>query len=266
MLQWRIFALALVLPLVLAGCSRPTGDFGRAEPSVLHDRVMPAVGERIAEWDRREVVSDFNRTDREVALRDRAWSLVRAPHVRDWFGETLIEFERTRIVPEIDYAFDPRGYYDHLRKDAFVSSETRWNRAIADMRSDTGLIGPFWAEARRVREGDVLRLRALDERRGGTPPELADAYARIDENARVVDWVWRAMRLRVAAYRDTIDRMMVETPSQRRFEAELAWTGLRDAITRAEAGMPVAPRRVSGSAPPSRYTKSETITEKVPQK
>ena len=264
--QRRIVVLAFALPVVLAGCGRPTGDFGRAEPSVLHDRVMPAAGALVAEWDRREVVSDFNRTDREGTLRDRAWGLVRAPHVRDWFGETLVEFERTRIVPEIDYAFEPKGYYNHLRRDPFVSSETRWNRAIADMRADTASIGPFWSEARRVREDDALRLRALDERRGGAPSELSNAYARIDENARVVDWVWRAMRLRVAAYRDAIDRMMVETPSQRRYEAEIAWGELRDAITRAEAGMPVAPRRQAGSSTPSRYTKRETIQEKVPQK
>lgn len=262
----RIAALVLALPTLLAGCGRPTGDFGRAEPSFLHDRVMPAAGDLVAEWDRREVVSDFNRTDREGTLRDRAWSLVRAPHVRDWFGETLVEFERTRIVPPIDWAFEPKGYYNHLRRDPFVSSETRWNRVVADMRSDTGLIGPFWSEARRVREDDALRLRALDERRGGAPSELSNAYARIDENARVVDWVWRAMRLRVAAYRDAIDRMMVETPSQRRYEAEIAWGELRDAITRAEAGMPPAPRSTAGGRSPSRYTRSETITEKVPQK
>jgi hypothetical protein len=264
--QRRIVVLALALPVLLAGCERPTGDFGRAAPSVLHDRIMPATGALVAEWDRREVVSGFNRTDREGALRDRAWALVRAPHVRDWFGETLVEFERTRIVPEIDYAFDPKGYYDYLRRDAFVSSETRWNRAIADMRADTALIGPFWSEARQVREDDAARLRTLDQRHGGTPAELSNAYARIDENGRVVDWVWRAMRLRVAAYRDTIDRMMVETPSQRRLEAELAWNELRTAITRAEAGMPAAPRRGSGAIPPSRYTKSESIEVKVPQK
>ena len=266
MIARRTLAPALLVTALLAGCGRPTGDFGRAEPSVLHDRLMPAAGELIAEWDRRETVSQFNRTDREVALRDRAWSLVRAPHARDWFGETLIELERTRIIPEIDYAFDPRGYYNFLRRDSFVSSETRWSRAIADMRADTGLIGPFWGEARRVRDDDALRLRALDQRRGGAAVELANAYARIDENARVVDWVWRAMRLRVAAYRDAIDRMMVETPSSRRPEAEQAWIDLRDAIGRAEAGMPPLPRRGSAEALRSRYTKSETIEEKVPQK
>lgn len=265
MLDRRIVALAL-LPLLVAGCERPTGDFGRAEPSLLHDGIMPAIGDKVAEWDRREVVSDFNRTDRENALRDRAWALVRAPHVRDWFGETLVELERTRIVPEIDWAFEPKGYYNHLRRDPFVSSETRWSRAIADMRADAGLIGPFWGEARRVREDDAMRLRALDQRHGGAPKELQNAYARIDENARVVDWVWRAMRLRVAAYRDAIDRMMVETPSARRAEAEIAWTELRRAVDRAEAGMPPLPRRGAGSALPSRYTKSETIVPEVPQK
>ena len=266
MIAWRILAPALVATVFLAGCERPTGDFGRAEPSVLHDRLMPATGELIARWDRREVVSDFNRTDREVALRDRAWALVRAPHSRDWFGATLVELERTRIIPEVDYAFDPKGYYNFLRRDAFVSSETRWSRAIADMRADAGLIDPFWGEARRVREDDALRLRALDQRHGSAPKELQNAYSRIDENARVADWVWRAMRLRVAAYRDAIDRMMVETPSSRRMEAEQAWMDLRDAIGRAEAGMPPLPRRGAGETRPSRYTKSESIDEKVPQK
>lgn len=262
----RLVALAVALPALLAGCGRPTGDFGRAEPSALHDTVMPALGEKVAEWDRREVVSGFNRTDREATLRDRAWSLVRAPHVRDWFGETLVELERTRIIPEVDYAFEPKGYYNHLRRDPFVSSETRWNRATADMRTDAALIGPFWTEARAVREDDAARLRALDRRGGGAPEELQNAYARIDENARVADWVWRAMRLRVAAYRDAIDRMMVETPSRRHVEAEAAWAELRAAIGRAEAGMPPLPRRGSGPGAPSRYTKGETIQEKVPQK
>lgn len=227
---------------------------------------MPATGKLVAEWDRREVVSDFNSTDREGALRDRAWALVSAPHVRDWFGATAVELERTRILPEIDYAFDPKGYYNYLRRDPFVSSETRWNRLVADMRTDTTLIGPFWGEARRVRDDDAQRLRALDQRRGGAPEELRNAYARIDENARVVDWVWRAMRLRVVAYRDAIDRMMVETPSQRRGEAEAAWIELRSAIGRAEAGMPATPRRGEGSAARSRYTKGETIKVDVPQK
>ena len=262
----RILTLLLVLPAVLAGCGRPTGDFGRAEPSALHDRVLPAAGEAIAEWDRREVVSEFNHTDREGVLRDRAWALVRAPHVRDWFGATLIEMQRTRVLPEIDHAFDPKGYYNHLRRDAFVSSETRWSKLIADMRVDTGLIGPFWGEARRVRDDDALRLRALDQRRAGSPKDLRDAYARIDENARVVDWVWRSMRLRVAAYRDAIDRMAVETPSERRYGAELAWNELRAAITEAEAGLPSPPRRTLGAGGRSRYANGAEIREVVPQK
>lgn len=261
-----VLALAVGLPGVLAGCGRPVGDFGRTEPSYLHDRLMPASGDAIAEWDRREVVSTFNRTDGEGTLRDRAWALIRAPHVRDWFGETLIELQRTRILPEIDHAFDPKGYYNYLRRDPYVSSETRWNRLIADMRTDTGLIGPFWAEAKRVRDADALRLHALDQRSGGAPEELQNAYARIDENARVVDWVWRSMRLRVTAYRDAIDRMMVETPSQRRAEAELAWTTLRSAITEAEAGLPNAPRRSFGPVQHSRYSNGASIRDVVPQK
>lgn len=262
-----LVVLTFAVPLVLAGCARPTGDFGRAEPSAVHDGLMPAIGEKIAEWDRNEVVSGFNRTDHEVALRDRAWALVRAPHVRDWFGDTLIELQRTRILPEVDHAFDPAGYYNFLRRDPFVSSDTRWNRLIADMRSDATLVGPFWVEAKRVREDDAARLRALDQRHGASPSDLQNAYARIDENARVGDWVWRAMRLRVAAYRDAIDRMSVETPSQRRYEAELAWTALRSAIGEAEAGLPPASRRAPvRPGERSRYATGAGMRDVVPQK
>ena len=36
-------ALALVA-LAVTACGRPTGDFGRAEPSFLHDTLLPAAG------------------------------------------------------------------------------------------------------------------------------------------------------------------------------------------------------------------------------
>ena len=64
--------LAAGLVLGLAACGRPTGDFERAEPSLLHDRVLPFGGDVVAAYGRREQVSSFRRTDREETLRDRA--------------------------------------------------------------------------------------------------------------------------------------------------------------------------------------------------
>ena len=55
-------------------------------------------------------------------------------------------------------------------------------------------------------------------------------------------------------------------PSQRRAEAERAWSELRDAITRAEAALPAVPRRNAAAARPSRYATGAGIHEDVPQK
>ncbi|MCE1235076.1 MAG: hypothetical protein LWW93_01845 [Hyphomicrobiales bacterium] len=260
-------AALLLLALLLAGCARETGDFGRAPRNALDDRAKPFAGDMIARHLRGELVSDFNRTDDENVLRDRSWSIVRAPHAEDWFGHLLVEGQRTRILPEIDSRFDPSGYYAYLRRDAFRSSEARWNRLFADMQADTELVGPFWGEARRVREGDRLRLSTLDGRRDVSAEELRDATARIDENARVVDWVWRALRFRLRAYRIAIDRMMVETPSDRLWEANQLWNAYRRAIEAAEADFPAGVRRgAPGGARPSRYSQGAGIQEVVPQK
>ncbi|NLH83263.1 MAG: hypothetical protein GX458_20855, partial [Phyllobacteriaceae bacterium] len=185
----RPILVAVLFGLALSGCGRETGDFGRARPNSIDDEIKPWLGGMIARHGRDELVSDFNRTDREGTLRDRAWAIVRAPHARDWYGHLLVEGERTRILPEIDSRFDPAGYYAYLRRDEFRSSEARWSRLMTDMRADTELVGPFWNEARRVRDDDRQRLSAVDGRSDVRAEELRDAYARIDENARVVDWV-----------------------------------------------------------------------------
>ena len=262
----RTAALVALAAVTLTACARDTGDFGRARPNALADRVVPAIGDVVARHGRDELVSDFNRTDREGTLRDRAWALVRAPHVADWFGHSLVELQRTRVLPEIDSRFDPAGYHNYLRRDSFRSSEARWNRLMLDIRADTELVGPFWDEARRVRADDALRLGAVDGRRDVAAEELRNAYARIDENARVVDWVWRAMRFRLAAYRMAIDRMQVETPTDRLWEVNQAWGTLRRAIETAEADFPTSPHTTRAAGSRSRYGLGAGIREVVPQK
>lgn len=251
----------------LAGCGRPTGDFGRAEPSVINDTLMPFAGGAIAKYGREEQVSGFNHTDREEAMRDTAWSLIMPPHVGDWITESVVELQRTRILPTMDSRFDPRAYYAFLRREQFRSSDTRWSRVISDMRTDAQLIGPFWQASRAVREDDRSRLQALDARRDLAPSELSDAYARIDENARVVDWVWRSMRLRLSAYHGAIDRLAVETPSDKRVDAMAALKDLQDAIAAAEkeGGLMAASRPVARGRS-SRYLDPNSVNQPVPQK
>jgi hypothetical protein len=264
----RAFLPLLALAVPLAACDRPTGDFGRAEPGILHDEWMPALGNTIADRGRGELVSDYNKTDHEKTLRDRAWSLVSPPNLNDWVGRTLVEYQRTRILPEMDGRFDDKAYYAILRSERYTSSETRWQRVIDDMRTDAQLVGPFWKEVRKVRADDDARMHTVDGRPDLTPGELHDAYARVEENARLTDWVWRAMRFRLKSYRICIDRMLIETPTERQWEINRTWGDLQTAIALAEQNThELRFARVADAGPrPSRYTSPNEINEPVPQK
>ncbi|MEO8882986.1 MAG: hypothetical protein ABI377_06180, partial [Devosia sp.] len=68
-------ATALGLVLLLGACVRPVGDFDRAEPSVINDEVMPAVGTTRATLVG-EPVSSFNKTDEETDMANRIWRFV----------------------------------------------------------------------------------------------------------------------------------------------------------------------------------------------
>ena len=264
---WRALVVGAAAAL-LTGCGETMGDFGRPEPSVLHDSLLPALGKVVADQGRGELVSDFNQTDREKTLRDQAWLLVQPPHLHDWFGDTLVEFQRTRLLPELDSKFNARAYYELLRRDAFISSETRWHRLVSDMNTDAQLVGPFWQQLRGVNADDAARVSALDHRGDLTPAELHNAYARIDENARLADWVWRSMRFRLKSYRLCIDRMLVETPTDQQWAVNQAYDRLQTAIALAEQNtseLHVNPALLA-SAKPSRYTSPNQIHDVVPIK
>src|SRR5690606_20959271 len=123
-------AAALVLLLAVAACARPTGDFGRAQPGLLHDGIMPAIGSTRAQL-AEEPVSHFNIADEEREMRDRVWRFLVAPHAHDWFYDTVVELQRTRIAGTVDHRFEPARYYRWLRQTGFSSSTTRY-RAVAD--------------------------------------------------------------------------------------------------------------------------------------
>lgn len=270
--------LAVALAAAVAAC-RPTGDFGRARPSVVHDDLLPAAGRWIASRERQEPVSGFLLTDTELELRDRAFAFVRAPHVRDWWFDALVEGERTRILPLLDMpppvdtpsatafealwrtmtapAFDTTRYYAFLRTDPDRSTENRWVRVGEAMTGDAALVPPFCAVAAKVRQIDVERLAALGRIAGLEDAYVDNAYARVEENNRVIAWVWRALAYRVVSYRYAIDRLTVETPSERQWDVNRTYDALAavrcDAATSwakaAAAGVPRASRLAKGPDP-----------------
>ena len=139
--------------------------------------MMPAVGKVMARG-REEPVSNFNYTDDEREFRDRAWAIVSPMHGRDWLAANKAELQRTRIVGEVDRTLDPETYYKLLRSDRYQSSEARYERVIHDIRSDQGLLDPFYALLLQVQAADAERIRVVRASMSATPKERHDARAR----------------------------------------------------------------------------------------
>lgn len=207
-----LMALPLSAMMALAACSRPTGDFDRARPSVLHDKVMMQTGELAARY-RGDPVSKFNYTDDENLLRDRGWGFIRPPWTKDWIGGTVAEMARTRNIPEAEGRVPPDLYYIFLRSDKFRSSNARYDRLAADAKGDAELVRPFCEVAVRVRAADDERLRALGSRQVVTKETYDGAKARVYENRVMTAWVAQAIGYRIKAYQRALDGLEIETPT-----------------------------------------------------
>lgn len=230
-----VVAAVAVLALA-AGCSRPSGDFDRAAPSLLHDKVMPQAGE-LAARERGDPVSKFNYTDDEKLLRDRAWALIRPPWAKDWIGGTVVELARTRLLPEVEGRVPPDLYYIFLRSDKFRSSDARYDRVASDAKGDTKLVWPFCEVVLRVKKADKERLRALSSRQLTTQELYEGAKARVWQNRVMIKWVGQALRYRIKAYRSALDNLEIETPTgDRLWQANTAIKELETQVLLAEAG------------------------------
>lgn len=225
-------AAAMVLLLAAASCARPTGDFGRAQPGVLHDEIMPAIGSTRAQL-AGEPVSHFNIADEEREMRDRVWRFLVAPHANDWFYDTVVELQRTRIASLADHRFEPARYYRWLRQTGFSSSTTRY-RAVSDhIVADLGTIPETFRAICAVIELDRQRQAAS----AGLGGRLAgDVDARHLENRSHIAWFVRAVRYRHDAYSLALDNLLVETPHRGAVEVDAKLVAFAVEVERAERG------------------------------
>ena len=207
-------ASGLLIALALAGCARPVGDFGRAEPDPVHDTVMPALGATRA-YLARQPVSAFNLTDQEQEMRNRIWRYLVAPNAFDWFQANLAELMRTGIVPVSDKALLPVDrYYRWLHGQSYASSHTRFARVGDDVTVDIEMMPDAFAAICAVIEVDRERGVAAN----GVPhleeAMKADAAKRQVENRTQIGWFVKAVRNRYGSYSYALDHLLVETPHE----------------------------------------------------
>lgn len=228
-------ALAATAILLLAGCARPMGDFGRAAPSVLHDEIMPAIGDARAA-SHGERVSDFNLTDQEREMHDRVWRFLIAPHAHDWFYDTATELQRTRLASNLDTRYTTDRYYAFLRSERFQSSRVRYRKVANDVAIDIATIPQTFAAICRVIEVDRQRAIAVANVRLASADAPAQVAARRWENQQKIAWFTRALAYRYQSYSIALERLLVETPHEeaRLVDAQLA--RMEPYVERAQAG------------------------------
>lgn len=210
----RVLSVCALAGLAAACVARPVGDFGRAVPGFTHDTAMPAAGDFLARQ-RKEAVSNFNQTDQEKEMHNRVWRFLVAAHAKDWFYDTAVELQRTRIAPEVDTSFTIDLYYNWLRTTPYQSSRTRYATVGSHITSDIDTIPTTFASICAVIEVDRQRAVALAELGNNLPPEVGpNLAARKSENSAHINWFIRALTYRYQSYDFALDSLLVETPHE----------------------------------------------------
>jgi len=228
-------ALVTLAVLSLAACGpRPVGDFGRTQPSWTHDTALPAAGRAIAA--QREPVSDFNQTDQEEEMHNRVWRFLVAPHTKDWFYDTAVELQRTRITGPTDLHFEIDRYYTWLRKTPYESSRTRYASVGRNILADLDTVPTTFAAICAVIEVDRRRAVALSALNGLDPHAAPNVAARRSENDAHIAWFVRALDYRYQAYDYALDNLLVETPHEQSIAVDEALRRMGVYVDRARRG------------------------------
>lgn len=228
----------------------PNGDFGRVRPSLVTEGIHAWVG-RDAARDQGAPISLYPLTDDELRLRDLAYPMIEPPFDRQRWFSVLGEWGVTRVLRPEWYICDPTAYAARLMN-AFVRSDsTRYARLIEDARNDLARLDPFFATARRVLDMDSKREQSLGYVNMLSGPEIANAQARVQENALVIGWVQRSLMDRIASYRFALERLTIATPSPLAVEADRSIAMLQTRVTDGSlVPMPNFPSPAVVSAPP----------------
>lgn len=231
----RAGALVVLLGATAACGPRPIGDLGRAQPGVLHDQILPAIGKTRAEL-AGEPASNFNLTDQEREMRDRVWRFLVAPHSNDWFYDFSVELQRTRVSGPSDYKFKPDRYYRWLRQIDFASSRVRYSAVADHVDADLDTMPATFRSICAVTEVNRQRGIAAREIVGIGEAARENALARKAENDMQIDWFVRAVSYRYDSYGYALDHLLVETPHEDAIEVDRLLSELGIYLERAKRG------------------------------
>lgn len=196
---------------------------------------MPVVGDFMARQ-RKEAVSSFNKTDQETEMHDRVWRFLVATHAKDWFYDTAVELQRTRITAATDLNFQIDRYYKWLKSTTYQSSRTRYNTVGSHITADIDTVPSTFAAICAVIEVDRQRAEALRGLSGLDPNAANNVAARKLENDASIAWFVRALNYRYESYDYALNNLLVETPHEQSLAVDEALRRMSVFVTRANRG------------------------------
>ena len=201
--------LLAALGAFLAGCSG--GDFGRTRADMRSDDMHSWLGlEATGSLGLKS--SQFQLTDEERQLRDLAYPMIEPPLSRPAWKSVFGDYKALPSPWHQKIVFDRTMYGRTLIDEPHRSHSSRYAQLIEDVRNDITRFEPFFGCAIRVidldrkREASMARVSAL------SPQEKADAVARMQENALIVQWVQQGLEQRVSSYRWALERLVIQAP------------------------------------------------------
>ena len=243
---------AIVLAAIAGGCAQIEGDFARPRPNVIRDEALPVIGGAFAAA-RGEPTSVFAMTDDERQLRDRAYAFLAPPEGFKFLSLPVAELRAARVLPTNGpLEPSPGAYTAALVSYQYRSTTARWQRLIDDIRSDRDRLGPVVRVAERVIAMDRVRRDSFNFVRTSTP-ERDQAFARIEENARMIDDVRSALAQRIEIYRHAMEHLLIAQPAPVAIEAERALKGLQERAASSVFALQIEPMPAAPATPQTSY-------------
>jgi hypothetical protein len=209
--------MLLFAGLMLGGCSG--GDFGRTRQDFLNDGMHNWLGGE-ATGSVGLKPSQFQLTDNERRLRDLAYPLIEPPHSRPAWKSVFGDYKTIASPWRQTPLFDRTAYGRQLIDEPHRSHSSRYAQLMDDVRDDITRFDPFFANAIRVIDLDRKRNASLNAVSELSPRERADAAARMQENALIVQWVQQCLEQRVSSYRWALERLVIQTPDNLASDAD----------------------------------------------
>jgi hypothetical protein len=223
----------------LGGCAG--GDFGRTRNNAVTDDMHRWLGIE-ATGSVGLTSSAFQLTDGERQMRDLAFPLIEPPRSRPLWKSVFGDYKPIESPWRQTANFDRTAYGRMLIDEPHRSDMSRYSVLMDDVRDDMLRFEAFYGTAGKVIELDRKRNASLRLVSALEPKERADAIARMDENALIIQWVEQCLQRRVSSYKWALERLVIHAPDNIAASADML-IGELAAQTTAVAGsiVPVRP-------------------------